>query len=217
MRRKDIWLRRALRASWLFILLLFLFLGFIRSYINAPSTGNKGATNQQNTTPNQNQSAPGKQVSDSADKSTVQTKDEVRVYADNEDDFKLWSRSEAIKFGFDKVANTISYLFVAASVLLGMIGKFMIDPLLEQNKGRPLPSETVVILLRHAAIGCIISICFGFFGYLYFTTLPTAEEFTIFTQLGFAVFCQLVSFILAAFLLMGAINFIVNQHLKVKR
>jgi len=149
-----------------------------------------------------------------SNQSSQESAQALRVYSDDKYDYKLWKRDDAIKFAYDKVSTTISYLFVGASVLLGLIGKFAIDPLLDDKKKNLIQARAVLLLVRHAAYGCVISICYGFFAHLYFGDLADKEEFSINEQVGTAALCQLYAFVLAALMLGVAIHLIVKRHLQ---
>lgn len=113
----------------------------------------------------------------------------------------------------EKLASAINYLFVAASVLLGLVGRLMLEPLLGEQTRNVIRSNRVIIILRHAAVQCLISICYGFFTFMYLlqADLENAEW-----QIRVGFFCQMISMLFAALLLMLAVNSVVKDYLKPK-
>lgn len=194
--RREKVLKWILRLSW--VLIVFGFLTFLTVFYWPEAATKQNANTVDNSQP--------------VDK-WAPDNGKLKVYGADEKTFTLWSRDEAIKFGLDNVANTIVYLWVAAAALLGLIGRFVIDPLLDRSKGRLIRSRTALLLVRHAAIGCLVSICFGFYSYLSFASIVTDEDFTIYSDLAVATLCQIITFVLAAALLMLAVNSVVMHHL----
>ncbi|HKQ51760.1 MAG TPA: hypothetical protein VJT74_05280 [Pyrinomonadaceae bacterium] len=131
--------------------------------------------------------------------------EKLRVYNFQRDRYAEWDRDEAIHFGFEQLASSINYLFVAAAAIIGFISKIIIEPLVSE-KGRSQLPPFAMALLRHTAWGCFLSIFYGFFAYLYFNRIPDSTDFSIYEEISRTQLCQLVSFIVAAFLLLLAVS-----------
>jgi hypothetical protein len=218
-KKRDQRLITVLRIAWGFILLVFFVKVFVMPLYNPYHEDDGQPANQQNQQPiavtaNQNSQGNTAVEKTTAEKTTDELKDKLKVYSQDKTHYTLWSRDEAIRFALERVDNSINYLFVAAAALLGLIAKFIIDPLTDEKRLRLLKSPTVQILIRHAAIGCVISISYGFMGYMFFADLGDTERFSIYDQIGAATLCQAVSFVLAAALMLSALALIVKEHLE---
>jgi hypothetical protein len=138
---------------------------------------------------------------------------DIKVYNLQRERYADWDRGEAVQFGFEQLASSINYLFIAAAAIIGFISKIIIEPLVEAKGRVPLPPFALV-LLRHTAWESFLSIFYGFFGYLYFNKLPDSKDFSIYEEIGQAQLCQLVSFLIAVFFLLLAVSLIVRNRIK---
>jgi hypothetical protein len=142
---------------------------------------------------------------------------EVRVYDQDQTHYGLWERQEAIKFSLDQVDSSIKYLFVGAAAILGYVLKILIEPQLEPQEResgsppeyeaavrKPLTTPFVDLLLLHAALGSIISIACGFYARLYLQNPADSATFSIYGEIQYGVFGQLMSFFVAALLMIWA-------------
>ena len=134
------------------------------------------------------------------------------IYSQSGQRFSEWDRAEAIKFSLDQVDSSIKYLFVAAAALLGFVIKILIDPLLDPKAGSTAIGALSKLMFIHTAIGCLISISCGFLGRSYFASLADSPGFAIYDEVGFAALGQLLSFLLAALLLVIATTSLVYQR-----
>lgn len=141
--------------------------------------------------------------------------DDLRVYNFNRTNYASWDRKEAVKFGFEQLASSINYLFVAAAAIIAFISKMVIEPIVGEKPRTPLPRD-VLMLLRHCALGCVFSIFYGFFGYLYLNKLPDTADFSIYEEIGLAQLFQLASFFVAVMLLLFAVVTITGQRIKLQ-
>lgn len=134
----------------------------------------------------------------------------LRIYNQNRSQFSEWQRNDAIKFSLDQIDSSIGYLFVAAAALLGFIVKVLIEPY-RDNKDQSANSEVlshvtpgIELMLRHCAIGCVLSIVCGFVARLYFSRLGDVATFSIYDEVGFATLGQMLGFVVAAVLILIA-------------
>lgn len=138
---------------------------------------------------------------------------DLKIFDQDQGLYAEWDRAEVVKFGLDHVSSSINYLFIAAAAILGLIGKIAIDPLIERPNTKYL-RPSIVMLLRHASVGCGLSILFGFFANLYFNNIADRVTFTIHGALGIGAAFQLVAFIFGAALLVLAVGLLLRDHEK---
>lgn len=138
--------------------------------------------------------------------------DKIKIYDFKRKNYSEWERDKAIEFGFNQLTTTINYLFIAAGALLGFIGKNVIDPIIEDENTNHL-SPTVLALLKHSAIACVLSVFFGFYARSFFNNIGDKEKFTIYDDVGISSFYQLLSFFLAAVLITIAVTVIANKKI----
>lgn len=128
---------------------------------------------------------------------------------DNDNNYYVWERKEAIKFQFDEFLKSINYLFIAAGAILVFVGKSVIDPIIKREKIDYLNSSTVFFFLTNAALASAFSIISGFFARGYFNSIGTQKCFSIYAEVGISSLTQLLAFSLAVILLIIAISQIV--------
>ncbi len=138
---------------------------------------------------------------------------DLKVYGPQKKRVATWERKEAIKFGLEEVSSTINYLFIAAAALLSLVGKIAIDPLFSKEQPEAL-DKWVALLLRHTAIGCLISIAAGFIARSSFNTVADSESFTIYGPVGAEAQCQLFTFGAAALLMIIALSLLMRGREK---
>lgn len=138
---------------------------------------------------------------------------DIKIYNQDRTRYATWERKEAIRFGFEQLASSINYLFVAAAAIIAFISKIVIEPIVGHKPAGPL-SRDVLLLLRHAAFGSVLSLFYGFFGYLYFNKLPDTLDFSIYQEIGLAQLFQLFSFFSAVLLLLLAVIAISSQRMQ---
>lgn len=137
---------------------------------------------------------------------------DLKVYNQDRSHYANWERKEAVKFGFEQISMTINYLFVAAAALLAFIVKTLIDPIVEEKKVEHLTPANMTYL-KHSAVGCVLSIFFGFYARLYFNNIGDRIGFSIYDEFGVGSLYQLVAFFLAIMFLMIAVHSITKRKI----
>lgn len=127
--------------------------------------------------------------------------------------FVEWERVEVIQFSFDQLNTAINYLFIAASALLGLVLKALIEPLFQNQKMDV--DVRVRILLMHCSYGCLLSIGLGFYAKLFFNDLLMKSSFSFYNSaLGSAVLFQIVAFFISALLLLFSSKRLIKTYYK---
>jgi hypothetical protein len=139
--------------------------------------------------------------------------EDLKVFNQTRTRYAEWKRDEAVEFGLNQVATTINYLFIAAAAILTFVGKTVFEPSGNGKHPRPL-RPSVLLLLKHSAIGCILSLCFGFFARLYFNNISDMVSFSIYDECGVASLFQIISFCVGSMFLGLAISKMVDERLK---
>jgi hypothetical protein len=137
--------------------------------------------------------------------------DKIKIFDINGKYYAEWERKEAVKFGFDELLLTINYLFIAAGAILAFIGKSVIEPAIKKERNKYLASFWVIWFLTNCAIGCALSIFFGFAARSMFITIGNKEFFSIYDEIGVSFLFQEMTFFLAIIFLMLAIALAANN------
>jgi hypothetical protein len=128
----------------------------------------------------------------------------LKIYNKGRTAYREWESKEVIAFAMNQTSSTISYMLVAASALLGFIGKVLIDPIIKPKENAS-PSLAARLLLYNAMFGCLCSMLCGIMGNGLFPRLLVRPEFSIYDSLGVMALMQQVSLLLAGITFLVAI------------
>lgn len=124
----------------------------------------------------------------------------VKVYVQGNSSYGELERDDAIEFGLDKIDTTINYLFIAAAGVFALLGKIVIEPLVNGQSIKYL-SGWVTWLIINSALLSAFSVISGFVARLTFTSIGSVEGFSIYGDLGVGILNQFF-LVTAAFILL---------------
>ena len=112
------------------------------------------------------------------------------------DGVREWSSDNAVQFGLGQAADSVKYLLVATTALLGFVARLLVDPIIKPQEvfRASLPA---LLFLVNAAAGCLFSLIFGIFANWDLALVATNRRFSMYGTFGLMAALQQMCFLAA--------------------